>query len=313
MKTQNYVEIFPELCYNLSEVNSVKAYYENPRESHNRIGISASYDFPDHFHTAVEFIYIISGREEVMVNGRSMVLESGGASIAFPYQAHGYRKIAECEKFYFIVPAYILEFTSKNLSRAVPETPFFQYTGDDRLFFEALMSSLINDVRSGRCLSDNDPAVCMDEMIRSAINADLRDYYTEIIRAMILFHLEHTGYGENAEQSSGDQLFQRIMLYLDAHYDDCDFSTEKAAREIGISTQYLSLLIRRNTGFTLTEHQRNLRVAKALRLLCRTDMSVSQIALESGFSSIRTFNRVFAESVGVTPREYKKDIGKHIQ
>ena len=125
MKIQNYVEIFPELCYNLYEVNSVKAYYENPRESHNRIGISASYDFPDHFHTAVEFIYIISGREEVMVNGRSMVLENGGASIAFPYQAHGYRKIAECEKFYFIVPAYILEFTGKTFLEQFLKLLFF--------------------------------------------------------------------------------------------------------------------------------------------------------------------------------------------
>lgn len=305
MKIQNNVEIMPESCYNLYEVNSMKAYYENPRESHNRIGVSKSYDFPYHFHTAVEFIYIISGREEVMVNGRSMVLESGGASIAFPYQAHGYRKIAEGEKFYFIVPASILEFTGKNLSRTVPEIPFFQYTGDDRLFFESLMVSLMNDVKSGRALADHDSAVRSDEVIKVEVNADLREYYTEIIRAMILFHLEHTGYSENAEQSSGDQLFQRIMLYLDAHYDDCDFSTEKAAREIGISTQYMSLLVRRSTGCTLTEHLRNLRIAKARRLLCRTDMSVSQIALESGFSSIRTFNRVFADAIGKTPRDFR--------
>lgn len=270
----------------------MKAYYEDTRESHNMFGVCADCDYPQHFNTAIEFEYVLSGCEEVTVDGKKELLDSGGVSIAFPYQAHGYRKVEEGNKFFFIAPSSILELPGKNLSHALPETPFYHYIGSDREFFEALLSPLILTAKE-----------------YGMMTADSREYYTEIIRAVILFHLEHTGYKEIIEQPLGTQLFQRIMMYLDAHYDDCDFSTEKAAREIGVSAQYLSLLVRRSTGYTLTEHLRNLRIAKARRLLRRTNMSVSEIALESGFSSIRTFNRVFAETIGKTPRDFRlKDI-----
>ena len=36
-------------------------------------------------------------------------------------------------------------------------------------------------------------------------------------------------------------------------------------------------------------------------------MSITDICLEAGFQSQRTFNRVFQEKFKMTPREYKKD------
>jgi AraC-like DNA-binding protein len=95
------------------------------------------------------------------------------------------------------------------------------------------------------------------------------------------------------------------MTYLDTHFDDPGFDTHEAAQEIGISSQYLSSLIKKSTGCTLSEHLNNLRVAKARRLLRDSTMSISEIALESGFLSIRTFNRVFSDKSGMSPRDWR--------
>ena len=53
------------------------------------------------------------------------------------------------------------------------------------------------------------------------------------------------------------------------------------------------------------KHIGNLRVNYACDLL-ETNSSVTEVAMASGFSSIRTFNRVFLRVMGMTPREYLK-------
>jgi AraC-like DNA-binding protein len=48
-----------------------------------------------------------------------------------------------------------------------------------------------------------------------------------------------------------------------------------------------------------------LRVNEACSLLQQSDKSIIEIAEESGFSSLRTFNRAFLRHVGISPREYR--------
>ena len=52
----------------------MKAYYEDTRESHNMFGVCADCDYPQHFHTAIEFEYVLSGCEEVTVDGKKSCL-----------------------------------------------------------------------------------------------------------------------------------------------------------------------------------------------------------------------------------------------
>ena len=44
-----------------------------------------------------------------------------------------------------------------------------------------------------------------------------------------------------------------------------------------------------------------------IALLEHTDMSITDICMEAGFQSLRTFHRVFQEKYKKTPREYKNE------
>ena len=61
---------------------------------------------------------------------------------------------------------------------------------------------------------------------------------------------------------------------------------------------------------SICEYIHSLRVEDAKVLLMQTNQSVTDIAEELGFGSIRTFNRVFLEKTGMSPREYRKCGGK---
>ena len=50
----------------------------------------------------------------------------------------------------------------------------------------------------------------------------------------------------------------------------------------------------------------SLRIEHAKKLLVSTDYSMLEIALESGFSTDRTFYRVFTEFEGISPGDYRK-------
>lgn len=47
------------------------------------------------------------------------------------------------------------------------------------------------------------------------------------------------------------------------------------------------------------------RIETALRLLDETDKKITDIALESGFQSVRNFNEAFRKKIGISPSEYK--------
>ncbi|MCI6995217.1 MAG: AraC family transcriptional regulator [Eubacterium sp.] len=56
---------------------------------------------------------------------------------------------------------------------------------------------------------------------------------------------------------------------------------------------------------TFYEYLNQKRVAKAEELLITTDQSVTEIAMNSGFSSISSFNRTFKSLKGCSPTVYR--------
>ncbi|MBE7043545.1 MAG: helix-turn-helix transcriptional regulator [Ruminococcaceae bacterium] len=94
----------------------------------------------------------------------------------------------------------------------------------------------------------------------------------------------------------------RGVAYLEQHYAE-EITLDQLARELGINRVYASQMFPKYlNGVTFTKVLSHIRLNRAIRLLGKT--SVAQAALESGFGSVRQFNRVFKEITGKTPREY---------
>ncbi|MGY3615584.1 bifunctional transcriptional activator/DNA repair enzyme AdaA [Bradyrhizobium sp. USDA 10063] len=74
-----------------------------------------------------------------------------------------------------------------------------------------------------------------------------------------------------------------------------DASVEGLARRLGIGPRHLSRLFKKHLGASPAQVARTSRVQRAKRLLDETDLPMTEIALRSGFRSLRRFNTVFAE------------------
>ncbi len=76
------------------------------------------------------------------------------------------------------------------------------------------------------------------------------------------------------------------------------------ARKIGCSPSYLSRVFSANTGQTITQCLRRLRMEKAAELLKSKEYSVTEVALEIGYNSLSHFSQAFHETYGCCPGLY---------
>lgn len=99
---------------------------------------------------------------------------------------------------------------------------------------------------------------------------------------------------------------QRRLLYQQS---ESTLTQEDIARELFMSVRTLHRLLSRE-GTTFREISNEANTLRARRLLEENKLSMSQIALELGYSDSANFTRAFRNQTGTTPSEYRRSISR---
>jgi signal transduction histidine kinase/DNA-binding response OmpR family regulator len=102
------------------------------------------------------------------------------------------------------------------------------------------------------------------------------------------------------------QIVRQAMAYIHTHFAEA-LSREDIARHVGISADYLTDCFRQELNITPMIYLRRYRILQARELLETTNLSMTQVAFEVGFSESAHFTRLFQREVGMTPRAYRHD------
>lgn len=81
------------------------------------------------------------------------------------------------------------------------------------------------------------------------------------------------------------------------------------AEQFNLSPNYFGDLVRKELHTTAQDYLQEKIISAAKRLLLDTDMSVSEVAEELGFSYANHFSRMFAKRTGVSPLKFRKTAG----
>ncbi len=95
-----------------------------------------------------------------------------------------------------------------------------------------------------------------------------------------------------------------LLDYINVHYAE-SLNLENMAAHVGFSKFHFSRLFKQYTGFTFNGYLNHQRLKIAEALLADRSISITEVALRSGFSSISSFNRLFKETRHCTPKEYR--------
>ena len=244
---------------------------------------------PLHLHRHLEFVCILEGRVKFTINGETRILSNGDSALITPYTTHSYHPIDDdCVRFILVFEPEYIGSLGNILLENHPVNPII--SGDVmRAEFDPLLDTL-------KFIAEN---------IRNSDTTSL--CYAQAFSQLIYFLgkvLSITDLTHNSGIKS--------KIYLDSiniandQYVDSSFDIESVAHILHVSASRIQQLFHKHMHISFKKYLTLLRISRAKLLLKETSMPMSEIALASGFNSVRSFNRLFKLHVNLTPLEYKK-------
>lgn len=233
-------------------------------------GFEAAYNF----HNSYELIYVFDGIINATVNKTDINVRAGEILLIAPNMIH---KIEKTDKRLFIgvfsndfVPNFGVQHIKNDFIKFTPSEKNAEYLKENMFFTGTPEFFMLKSCLYGICSS---VALITNEVKK------------------------------NTAKTSESFVFA-VNNYISENLER-DFTQKELAKELNYEYHYFSNLFHKifKTGFKV--YVNSFRFKKACTLLQTTNLKVIEIAYDCGFTSIRTFNKVFRELSGMSPREYK--------
>lgn len=101
------------------------------------------------------------------------------------------------------------------------------------------------------------------------------------------------------------QIVERIVQFMGQHYTE-KLSLDDVGQYAHYNRTYVSTLFKNTMGINFHDYLTRLRLSNAIFQLAVTDKNITQIAIDCGFSDLKTFNHRFRDIFGYLPTEYRQ-------
>lgn len=233
-----------------------------------------------HIHPHLELIYLLEGGSVSTVDNREFLFEKGDIFLSFPHQIHYYHDRMKPDGIMFIFSPDLFKELKELFYNKVPESPIIK-------------SSQLNfDVkgRMKKILKKNTSSEPFDKI---AARGYLLAFLGEILPLMNFSPV-------HSDQDS----IKKLLTYCSENYTE-PLTLDSVSAELHLNKYYISHIFKERMELGFTDFLNGLRTEHACTLL-KKGVSITDVAFSSGFTSIRTFNRVFSQIMGMSPRDYIK-------
>ncbi|MGN1166667.1 MAG: helix-turn-helix transcriptional regulator [Lachnospiraceae bacterium] len=292
--------MIPQLKEN--RTHGTKSY---PYEQYYMRNIHHAFQFPVHWHEEIEIIYVEEGKLHVKIGEQDMDGEAGDLFFVNPRELHLMSSPDGKVKYYTLL--FPIEFIS------------FQS-------LDELEANLIAPIRSNQMML---PEQLTDEALKKKVReilvkmiADNREIHhldikeiglsshhlqTRIYLLQILQMLYEAGALTKAETAGNSNMQKELLGYIQNHYTE-KITLSMLAEEFHLSEKYISRYFVEHFYLPFSNYVVHLRLTHAKQLLETTDESITEIALQSGFSNVSYFIRAFKNAYDKSPLKYRKEI-----
>ena len=139
---------------------------------------------------------------------------------------------------------------------------------------------------------------------RRAERSGMNEVLSGMLKVLLIRIAREWTRRENEPRDSGGALCEKIKEYIKSRLSG-DINNVSIAKKFGYHPYYLNSLFKKKSGATLHEYITEKRLGYAKVLLLSTDLSISEIGEQCGFSGASYFTECFSKRIGVTPSEYR--------
>ena len=236
-----------------------------------------------HYHDFFEMYYLESGKRIHVIEEDSYNIEAGQVVLFPPYVMH--RSCGEANVPFRRIVLYFRkeEISSPQLASTLEKAGGVYITDNStKHFIHMLLKLILKENEEGRPYEN--------------------DYKRATLNLLVITLLRH---GTPKEPKEKQSRIEEIIKFIHTHYNE-SLSLHMLSKKFFISPYYLCREFRSNTNRTIIKYINITRIMNAKRKLMETNLSITEVANQTGFSSITHFNRVFKALEGKSPSNYRR-------
>lgn len=229
-----------------------------------------------HIHKNLELVYVIKGKLNCTLNNQPFTMTEGEFAMCLPYDIHSYHPDVDTQYWIIVFSGDFVHSFSKEIINKIGVGRGFR------------AKSFIEEYIKEQLIYNENPTLYT---IKSCLYAICEEY----LSAISLMD----------GNRSKSELVSMIIDYVQQRYME-NISLRDIAYVAGYDYNYMSRCFKKSFNMSFTDFVNLYRLEKATELLESTEDKITEIALKSGFQSVRTFNEVFKKNVKLTPMQYKQ-------
>ncbi|MBQ9085965.1 MAG: helix-turn-helix transcriptional regulator [Clostridia bacterium] len=229
-----------------------------------------------HFHRNLELIYVLEGGVLCTVNHRVYRLTAGEFGLCLPCDIHRYEPEEHTRYWVLVFSEDYVRFFTKQIAGK---------TGDG---FSFRCENTIEDYIKERLIRNHVHSIFT---LKSCLYA-VCEAYTNAVPLV--------------EQCHGEAKVMTLIADYIRENHTKKLTLTDLSKSFGYDYNYMSRFFHKAFNMSFSDLVNIYRLETAIRLLEDTNESVTYIAYESGFQSVRNFNSVFFSKMHVTPSQYRK-------
>lgn len=244
-----------------------------------------------HYHDAYEIYLQLDGKRYLFYDNICYTLERGDLLILKPFDIH-YAESREVEYY----ERYVLNFQPDALKCVLTNAEVY---------------SLLEKIRSGVIhLTESETESLLGYFERADEYANHSGFLSHKLfcSSVLQLIIKAIGYTDESLEVTGEQIAPQIITalrYIDKHYKE-NISLDEISEAAHMSKYYFCRKFHQTTGATAIEYLNNVRLTKVHNLLISTNMTIDEIAAQTGFMSAVNLTRAFKKVYGSAPREFRK-------
>lgn len=260
---------------------------------------------PFHAHESYEFHYISSGEGYIDIENSGFIVKKGDFYITVPYVRHRQSSSTDNIMEEYCVECKIDLRDSQpydKTERDITEEEIRQlkiFSGNSMYTHFTYTEDMMNNLSQiGELLAEN----TFGSLLKTQALLTLT-----LLDSLRIAHSLYQANKQNVMLNSENSRIIRIKNYLDGNL--CTpITIQDVAKVFYLSPRQLDRILIREYGMSFNKYLMNLRMNMAIRLLERGEDTVSNIAVDSGFSSYQQMYRVLKRNKYSSPRDLSKEL-----
>ncbi len=253
-----------------------------------------------HFHNFLEIGYCYDGEGTLVLNDRNCPYFANTFSVIPPNYPHNTisgpdKKSTSSWEYLFVdVEGFLRDncsdkprFAQELLKRIYKEAYFLTYEGDPGL--GSVIQEIIRELR------------CQDEYYKIKLKGLLMAMLVEIAR----LSTGELPRRQDVEDRSSQAKISNALHYIGKHYSE-PIHIGMLAEQCNLSETHFRRIFRDVMNMTPMEYVNFVRIQTACNLMERTDASIEEIAMKTGYISLSTFNRNFQKIMQMPPHRWRR-------